>query len=126
MSVYTRRVVRWTIVAAVAAVFSVSCENPFQVGLGSTVDIEPPSVRVGSLENGDYVRGTITLSGTASDDRTVDRVTIQFTEDGETVSMRADLERTNGEWEWSYKLDTTKYSDGEKNFVFMSVILPAR
>jgi hypothetical protein len=47
-----------------------------KVGLGSKVDISPPTVDETAFPNGAYVRGTIQISGAATDDTGVQSVKV--------------------------------------------------
>ncbi len=90
----------------------------FKVGLGDEVDIKPPEFGVESHDNGDYVRGKITIRGTGSDDIGVKSVTLTISKEESpgvyTVQHTAtQTELKNGEW--AFPIDTTKFDDGEKS-----------
>lgn len=99
----------------------VSCNSPL-FGIGGRVDMEVPGVKIETVDegsgartlvNGDYVRGTIILKGTASDDIAVSSVTLTFTEGSSTVTTPATISDTA----WQATINTTQYTDGPKDFV---------
>lgn len=81
-----------------------SCDV-FAPGLGEAIDIEAPVVGIESHSNGDYVGGTISLFGYASDDEGV--TSVIMTIGSQTFNASCSQET------WSLDLDTTPYSDGE-------------
>ncbi len=89
------------------------------IGLGDKVDLDPPSLVIGSYEdgtpisNGDYVRGTILLSGSVSDDTGVKSVRISV--EGADASIDATLGGDGTSW--SAPVDTARYGDGEKEIL---------
>ena len=85
------------------------CDNLFQVGLGDKVDIGPPQITLESHASGAYLRGTVTLSGVATDDQTVSRVEISH-DRGSTWASVTDHNAQRGEW--SHTLNTTSRADG--------------
>jgi len=108
------------IITLLASVIT-ACNSPL-FGLGGKVDVAVPGIKIetvdeGSgaraLQNGDYVRGTITLSGTSTDDIAVDRVTLQFQEGSSTVTIPATVSGSI----WKATINTTQYSDGPKDFI---------
>ncbi|TVR55888.1 MAG: hypothetical protein EA426_14430 [Spirochaetaceae bacterium] len=85
------------------------CENLFQVGLGDKVDIGPPQITLESHASGAYLRGTVTLSGVATDDQAVSRVEISHDRGSSWASVTThDANRG----EWSHTLNTTTRPDG--------------
>ncbi|MDT8297252.1 MAG: Ig-like domain-containing protein, partial [Spirochaetaceae bacterium] len=97
------------ILAALAALLLFSCKNPL-VGLGPRVDLNPPEGEVTGITNGDYVSGDITLTGTVEDDKEI--AAVWATIDGSDVSGSFDAA---GNWE--IDIDTTTYTDGEREVV---------
>ncbi|MBN1648626.1 MAG: hypothetical protein JW874_11395 [Spirochaetales bacterium] len=91
---------------------SISCKL-FEPGLGQKVDIEAPLLEVSDPENGEYVSGTVTISGTYSEDTGVDSIGLSF--DGGTNFLDAEIDTADSTW--SYELNTTLYSDGELNII---------
>ncbi|MDC7218864.1 MAG: Ig-like domain-containing protein [Spirochaetales bacterium] len=89
------------------------------MGLGDSVDLDSPSISIGeyedgtAIESGDYVRGTIILNGTVSDDTGIDKVEYSL-DDGETY-LSADV--GSDSQNWSGTIDTTAYEDGEKEII---------
>ncbi len=85
----------------------VACDvlNP---GLGDMVDLSAPTVEVNSHINGDYVGGSITLSGEAIDDIGVTSVTIS----SDKESVNATIDGQN----WTALIDTSILDDGDNDF----------
>ncbi|AEJ60427.1 hypothetical protein Spith_0140 [Spirochaeta thermophila DSM 6578] len=81
------------------------------VGLGEQVDVARPRVALTSHESGEYVKGVVTLSGTAEDDTGIEEVQISF-DRGATFKKVSNLVSKDGKIEWSYAWDTTKITDG--------------
>ena len=106
-----RRYVISTIIALIA-LFS-TCSNPFRVGLGDSVDLEPPSVRLLEPASGTFLRETVRISGTATDDRSVRKVEISF-DRGTTWRQVDEFDRSAGIW--SHSFDTTQVPDGRLFF----------
>lgn len=102
-SVFTRG----ALVALATLIALAGCSNPFMVGLGDNVDIDRPDGDIRSPDAGNYLRATVTLTGSHSDDTTaVPTVTLSFN-GAPPVAATVD---ENG---WSYDLDTTTRADGE-------------
>ncbi|RPI50180.1 MAG: hypothetical protein EHM56_11290, partial [Chloroflexi bacterium] len=78
------------------AIASVSACDLFKVGLGEKVDITPPVVKVTSPDQNSYVRGTLTLSGTASDDLSLE--SLEVTYPGPNGQITKTVKVTNGAW----------------------------
>lgn len=103
-----------------SAIIFAGCPNTM-VGLGDKVDIDAPSVSIGKygdgsvIANGDYVKGAITLTGSASDDIGIKEVKISF--DGGTIFNQATISADGKSW--SYLVDTTAYADGEKDIIVL-------
>lgn len=83
----------------------------FKVGLGKKVDINAPTITLGSHETGAYVKGTITLSGDCADDVGVTAVTV--TAAGVDTPFTADASAGTS---WSLSLDTTALTDARTTF----------
>ena len=81
------------------------------VGLGEQVDVARPRGALTSHESGEYVKGVVTLSGTAEDDTGIEEVQISF-DRGATFKKVSNLVSKDGKIEWSYAWDTTKITDG--------------
>ncbi len=100
--------------------FILSCENGL-IGLGEQVDIEAPGITIGNyadgsvISSGDYVHGSIILSGKVSDDIGVSSVGITIVDSltNATLSNYAEIDYST--MTWSYAVNTTSFSDGEKN-----------
>lgn len=97
-----------------------SCENGL-IGLGEKVDIDSPEITLGKyadgtvINNGDYVHEIILLSGHIDDDIGVSSVklTIVNSSTGESTTGTAQINYSA--MTWSYSIDTTTFSDGEKD-----------
>lgn len=92
------------LVVVIAVVFLNGCEP--EVGLGPSVDINPPVVSLDSHELNSYISGSVTLSGAATDDQGVKSVVLDI--DG--TPYPADVTVSG----WSLDLDTTSLDDGPK------------
>ncbi len=98
----------------------IGCPNTM-IGLGDKVDLDPPSLSIGTygngdpINNGDYVRGKVTLTGSVADDIGIKNVTISF--DGGTTFLPAAVSGKGKTW--SYPVDTRAYADGEKNIIVL-------
>ena len=103
---------RSALVVVAGLIMLAGCSNPFQAGLGNTVDIDRPDGDIDSPDAGQYLSGTVTLSGKHSDDTTA-VPTVTLTIDGTSGPLSADVD-TDG---WSYELDTRNYADGEHEIV---------
>ena len=71
---------RKAVAAAALCLVSLSLTtcNIFKTGLGPKVDVTPPDLSISSPVPGSYVRGTVVLSGTATDDIGVTSITVSF------------------------------------------------
>ncbi len=74
----------------------ISCKGP---------DLMPPEVSITSHSNGDYIQGTVELSGTATDNREIKAIEVSI-DNGET------FDNASGTTDWTYSLDTTNLVDG--------------
>ncbi|MBN2651306.1 MAG: hypothetical protein JXR63_02905 [Spirochaetales bacterium] len=101
--------------AVIFIIFSFSCKGP--IGLGSEVDISLPSVSIGNyatggvISNGDYVKGSIILTGSFDDDTEVAKVELSLNEGVTFSEATLDAEAKT----WSFAINTALYVDGEKN-----------
>jgi hypothetical protein len=68
----------------------------FKTGFGDKVDITPPAVAISSPDQNSYVRGTLTVKGTASDDLSLSSLTIRYAGPSGTISKTVTV--TNGAW----------------------------
>lgn len=105
--------VRAAIVLTVLAAL-LSCQNPFDVGLGDNVDIEPPQVRLLSPDSGVFLRDVVTFEGFASDDTGIDRIEIRLNR-GEWVRIPQSMLQVSSSGnrvraDWAYPVDTTQFS----------------
>ena len=64
--------------AVVVLLASPACRNPLEIGLGDNVDIDRPVVSFVAPDLGSFLRGSVTLSGQASDDTQVVSVQLAF------------------------------------------------
>ena len=96
------------------------CPNTM-IGLGDKVDIDAPSVSIGkygdgtTIVNGDYVKGVVILTGSASDDIGIQSVKLSF--DGGLTFSNATV--SSNQLSWSYTVDTSAYADGEKDIIVL-------
>jgi len=96
------------------------CPNTM-IGLGDKVDIDVPSVSIGKygngsvIVNGDYVKGEVILTGSASDDIGIQSVKLSF--DGGLTFSNATV--SSNQLSWSYTVDTSAYADGEKDIIVL-------
>jgi hypothetical protein len=102
------------VLALVAAIFVVSGCEP-DVGLGPSVDINPPVVGITSHEQAEPVRGTIVLSGTATDDQEVKAVAITSGTETWTAAVVAGTDAKN--CTWSASIGTDVLTDGTVEFI---------
>jgi hypothetical protein len=118
----------WILLAGMGlcVLVALGCPNPFmQIGLGDKVDILPPGISIvpsEGVQNGAYIRGTVTVRGTSTDDVVVSSVSWQFTDkDSGARSTAAEANLGEGGTSWNFQLDTAQpgslYADGEKDFV---------
>jgi len=75
------------------------------VGLGEKVDIDPPEISITSHDNGDYVKGTFSLTGNVTDDIKVKSVELLI----QDKTVQAEIENKK----WLYEVNTSRYSEGE-------------
>lgn len=99
------------IVGVVVLVLAVvmGCKNPFQVGLGDKVDLDVPDVALLSHPAGEYLSGTVTLSGVYTDDFEISGITLSF--DGGVTLFDATTDAAALTWE--YEVNTAEHPDGE-------------
>ncbi|TFH05160.1 MAG: hypothetical protein E4H09_02440, partial [Spirochaetales bacterium] len=104
----------WSFVALVVLAVSLlgACGNPFQIGLGDDVDLVAPDVELTPGFTGEYLSGTVTLSGTFDDD--IEVASVQVSLDG-TNFLDAVLNAAAKTW--SLSVDTGSYPDGEVNAI---------
>ena len=101
------------IISGILSLCLSGCSNSV-LGLGPAADISSPTGEIDNYENGDYVRGSIELSGTSDDDVMIESVKVVM---GTEVF---DAELTIGETTlWSLPIDTSSYDDGEYTFIVM-------
>ncbi|PKL25609.1 MAG: hypothetical protein CVV47_06030 [Spirochaetae bacterium HGW-Spirochaetae-3] len=106
-----------------ASALAFSCKSPL-FGLGGQVDTAIPGISVSELEeggtpraliNGDYVRGSIILRGSVSDDLGIASVSLTFLDSGSTITIDAALDAKAQSWEAT--IETADFIDGSKDFV---------
>lgn len=107
-----------SLLCAAALLLLAACPNSM-LGLGDKIDIDPPSLGIGSyadgraIVNGDYVRGVIELNGSSDDDIAVKKVLVSL--DGGKHFAVGRL--SQGGSHWSYTVNTADYEDGEKEII---------
>ncbi len=99
-------------VIATSFLLLLTCDalNP---GLGPAVDINAPQVDITSHVNGEYVYGTVTLSGTLYDDTSI--VSTDVTRDANTYPTN------HNNSSWTVDIDTTVFNDGAQNFTVTAI-----
>ena len=99
-------------------IVAVSCSTPF-TGKKAKTDSSAPNVIIDSHQRGDLIRGVVTIAGTATDDirvRSCEICVVDYTEEG-VKEKRLEKIKLNGKKDnWSFQIDTTKISEGEKIF----------
>jgi len=98
------------------------CRNPFQVGLGDEVNLGVPDIVLNSHAAGQYLNGTVELSGEYTDGFAITgairNVTLSF--DGGNTTVEATLSQSGDPdvpSSWTYTVDTTDYPDGETEVI---------
>ncbi|GAB6089044.1 Ig-like domain-containing protein [Spirochaeta dissipatitropha] len=104
---------------AVLIIFSATgCKNLFQVGLGASVDLEPPEISLSQPAVNDFLRGSVEFRGRATDDTGVEIVEYQY--------MSA-VDSSFSEWKpvdalendvWTLQLNTRELPDGRLRMNF--------
>ena len=99
-----------------------ACDNPFKSGLGTRKDLEYPVVTLDRPDVGAYLRGSITLTGSASDDYKLQTVKLRITypaqiellENGDPNPYWGDINLSrDSKNKWSFDLDTTMFPNGD-------------
>ena len=109
-------IVKSLVFTAIAVIMS-TCDAPF--GLGSQVDIGAPEISIESPSRNAYAKGSIAISGSASDDVKVARVQIILKRDN---TILKDADATIAEDSWSYNLDTSSGEfDGELTLIAKAI-----
>ncbi len=100
--------------AVVVLLASLACRNPMEIGLGDNVDIDRPVVSFVAPDLGSFLRGSVTLSGQASDDTQVVSVQLAFKFAGDvTWGAWQDVDLYDSALEqWEYTLDTSTRPNG--------------
>ena len=76
-------------------------------GLGESIDLEAPVLEITSPRHGAYVPKTFTLEGTATDNKRVNRVEIEYKykKNGETISDKKAATLSGEKWECDFSFD---------------------
>ncbi|MDE6067939.1 MAG: Ig-like domain-containing protein [Treponemataceae bacterium] len=76
-------------------------------GLGESIDLEAPVLEITSPRHGAYVPKTFTLEGTATDNKRVNRVEIEYKykKNGETISGKEAAIISGEKWECNFSFD---------------------
>ena len=76
-------------------------------GLGESIDLEAPVLEITSPRHGAYVPKTFTLEGTATDNKRVNRVEIEYKykKNGETISGKEAATISGEKWECNFSFD---------------------
>ncbi|MBT3274394.1 MAG: hypothetical protein HN368_14650, partial [Spirochaetales bacterium] len=91
-----------------------TCDKLFQVGLGDSVDITPPSLEILSPENGEYVSGAALLELTFSDDAGIATLEVFVGEDvTEAFDAISEFVEQGEDEVYPYEFDTISFDDGE-------------
>ncbi|TVQ23696.1 MAG: hypothetical protein EA383_13605 [Spirochaetaceae bacterium] len=103
-----------TVISLATLMAILSCQNPFDVGLGDNVDIEPPRIRLLSPESGGFLRDTVTFEGFATDDTGIQRVEIKLNRGEWRTIPSSRLQITSSgnriRADWTYEVDTLSFS----------------
>ncbi|HOJ63295.1 MAG TPA: hypothetical protein PLE45_02635, partial [Spirochaetota bacterium] len=83
-------------------------QNPF-FGMGEEVDTKPPTFKITSHINGDFVASNFTIEGTCSDNVGVTKITAKETS-GSTIWNATIINKT------SFRINITGLTEGEKTF----------
>jgi hypothetical protein len=93
-----------------------SCENPFEKGLGEKINITPPVVQLINPVPGNYIQDITRIEGTATDDRGVTRIeigvfdTIEDEAPGQWTSEGIVYDKVKN---WYYDFDTSAWNGGK-------------
>lgn len=95
-------------IAMLAAGLSLFTGCPRDIGLGGAVDTQKPVVSILTPKADSVVRQTINISGTASDDRELDRITVTFVDNDSSSGYAREFPAVinNATKTWSLSLDT--------------------
>jgi hypothetical protein len=100
---------------AVIVLALLSCEQPFKAGLGPVVDIQRPTITLTAPGAGDFIRHTVTFTGTAGDDYKLDSAWFKITNhpdvNGNTWKEYVRVPVDKGLW--SCEVDTELFPDGD-------------
>ncbi len=96
-----------------ATLLLITCKPPFEVGLGEKVDLDNPEISVTSHQNGEYIKGETTISGTYTDDFGVQDVRVSL--DGGITFLEAEI----SDGTWSIAIDTSDYTDGSVEIILL-------
>ncbi|MBN1410020.1 MAG: hypothetical protein JW969_04195 [Spirochaetales bacterium] len=99
---------------AIILAFLVTTCDLFKPGLGEGVDLAPPFLFITSHANGDYVKGSITLSGNFEEDVATASVAVSV-DDGATYTEATLNQQART---WSIDIDTATIADGEHDIIF--------
>src|SRR4030042_4069828 len=90
-----------------------SCTTPTNVlsGVGKDPDLQIPTITITSHTNNAVVQNTITLSGTYSDDKTIESVEL-FKISGITETKLGNASFSNNPRTWSVSLNTYNHTNG--------------
>ncbi|MDA3809040.1 MAG: hypothetical protein PF518_01800 [Spirochaetaceae bacterium] len=108
------------VISIISLLLIFSCENGL-IGLGERIDIDLPVITIGqylngrSIVDGDYVKGTIVLTGSVSDDIGVSAVNITIVDTVTSIVVTGSAAIDYSAMTWSYSIDTTSFIDGEKD-----------
>ena len=88
-----------SVVLVLAAILLLTTCDLFKPGLGAKVDITAPTLSITAPSQNAYVKGTMTLTGTAGDDRAVSTLTVRY--DGVGGPVSRDVTVSHGAWSLS-------------------------
>jgi hypothetical protein len=92
-----------------------------KAGLGTKVDITGPATTVSKVSNGQYLRGTVTISGDASDVLDVKTVTIIVYNNTTGLQMGSIAATLSSSGAWTTSLDTKALSGGADTQVKLDI-----
>ena len=92
--------------------FTVSCE----IGLGSAVDTQPPNVSITYPPSLSIIRDTFTLSGTWSDDKSLEGVYVEVYQSKNDNHIRVFQDKATITLEGTWSIDLNKYDEKETDW----------
>ena len=107
-------------IAAVLALVTIGCENPFQVGLGAKVDLGTPGISIDlPMESGLYITGSFTVSGSYAGSAVFVATNIKLEVKRGAAILHSETIDTPDDGNWSFLIenDGGEISDGEVDVI---------